>query len=137
MFLIDATLLVAAERRLDRDQRLDLVGPRLERLEAEGAGLAVHQHDARADLVDQLDIGGDDLLVGGEPARHALLHELLVGLDRKLRARIGRALALSAFHEPIGPTRKRSHGSPSGSATGSPWKVGVQPERPRSTASEM
>ena len=62
MFLSAATLsLSPAERRLDRDQRLDLVGPRLSHLEAERAGLAVHQHDAGADLVDQLDIGGDDL----------------------------------------------------------------------------
>src|SRR5262249_25826598 len=41
-----------------------------------------------------LDIGGDDLIVGGEPARHALLHELLVGLDRELDAGISRAFGL-------------------------------------------
>jgi hypothetical protein len=85
---------VAAERRLDSNERLDLVGSRLEHLVAERPRLAVHQHHARADFVHELDIGGDDLIIGGEPARHALLHELLVGLDRKLDAGIGRALGL-------------------------------------------
>ena len=51
----------------------------------------MHQHHARADFVHELDVGGDDLIVGGEPTRHALLHELLVRLDRKLDARIDRA----------------------------------------------
>src|SRR4051812_25561617 len=85
---------VAAQRRLHRDQRLDLVGPRFQHLVAERAGLAVHHDHAGADLVDQRDIGGHDLIVGGEPARDALLHELVVGIDRKLCAWIGRALAL-------------------------------------------
>src|SRR5262249_56304506 len=57
-------------------------------------GLAVHQHDARADLVDQLDVSLDDLVVGRGPARDALLEELIIGLHRKLRARIGRALGM-------------------------------------------
>src|SRR5262249_9170326 len=87
-------VLVAAERRLDRHQGLDLVRASLRHLKAERAGLAVHHDDARAHFVDQLDIGRDDLIVGRGPARHALFHELLVGLDRELHADIGRALGL-------------------------------------------
>ena len=44
--------------------RLDLVGALLGDLEAERAALAVQQHHAGADLVDQREIGGDDRLVG-------------------------------------------------------------------------
>src|SRR5215212_6472449 len=44
---------VAAERWLDRDQSLHLVRPSFQHLVTEAPGLAVHQHDARADLVDQ------------------------------------------------------------------------------------
>src|SRR5215510_12464152 len=76
---------VAASGRLYGHQRLDLVGPRRQRLEAERTRLAVHQDYARAHLVDQREIAGHDWLVGAEPARHTLLHELLVGLGRKLR----------------------------------------------------
>src|ERR1700682_5710743 len=43
---------IADAGRLDRDQRLDLVGPGLRRLEAEGTGLAVKQDDARTEPVD-------------------------------------------------------------------------------------
>ncbi len=85
---------VTAERGLDSNQRLDLVRSRFRDLEAEGARLAVHHHDAWTDLVHQRDVGSNNCIIGGGPARHALLHELLVGLDRKLRARIGRSLGL-------------------------------------------
>ena len=44
-----------ARRGLDRDDRLDLVGPLLGDLEAERAALAVQQHHAGTDLVDQRD----------------------------------------------------------------------------------
>jgi hypothetical protein len=52
----------AAERRLDATNALTFFRPGFGHLEAEGAGLAVHHHDAGADLVDQCDIGGDDRL---------------------------------------------------------------------------
>ena len=45
------------------------------------------QQYARANLVDQRHVGGDDRLVGREPARHRLLHVVVIRLDRKLRAR--------------------------------------------------
>ena len=45
-------------RGLDRDQRLDLVGPRLRHLEAELPGLRMEQDHARADAVDQRRVGG-------------------------------------------------------------------------------
>ena len=88
----------ARGRRLDRDDRLDLVRPLLRDLEAERAALAVQQQHAGADLVDQREIGGDDRVVGGEPARHRLLHVILVGLDRELAA--GQQLALGRIGVP-------------------------------------
>ena len=54
--------------------------------EAEIAALAVHHHDAGADLVDELRIGGDGGRVRGGPARHHLLDEIVVALDRELVA---------------------------------------------------
>src|SRR5258707_6442181 len=74
---------------LDRNERLDLIGPRLRHLEAELAGLRMEQDYAGADPVHQRGVRGDDGVVRGGPARHALLDEVLVFLDRKLAARHG------------------------------------------------
>ena len=78
--------LVARNRRFDRHDGLDLVGPCLGHGETEPAGLAVKQQDAGTDLVDQRGVGRDDRCVGVGPARHDLLGEIVVGLDRKLAA---------------------------------------------------
>src|SRR5262249_20055180 len=75
---------VAGGRRLDRDDRFDLVGALLRDLETERAALAVQQQYAGADLVHQRDVGVDDRLVGGWPAPHRLLHVVFVGLDWNL-----------------------------------------------------
>src|SRR4029077_13967406 len=72
---------------LDRDQRLDLVRPRLRDLEAKGAGLAVEQDNAGTDPVDLRNIGRDDRIIGGGPARNVLLDEILVSFVWKLAAR--------------------------------------------------
>jgi len=40
------------------------------------------------DLVDERGVGADDRLVGGGPARHALLDEIVVALDRELDRRV-------------------------------------------------
>ena len=83
---------IAGARRLDRDDALDLVRPRFRDLQAERAALAVQQQHARADLVDQRDVGRDDGVVGRQPARHRLLHVIVVGLDRELAPGQHRAL---------------------------------------------
>src|SRR5437588_302715 len=80
-------LRVADTCGLDRDERFDLVGPRLRHLEAELPRLRVKEDHARAHLVDQRDVSADDRVVGGGPARHVLLHEIVVGLDRELARR--------------------------------------------------
>ena len=95
---------IARGRRLHRDDRLDLVRALLRDLEAKRAALAVQQQHARADLVHQRHIGGDDGVVGRQPARHRLFHIVVVGLDRELaagqhpalgRIRIPRAFAIA------------------------------------------
>ena len=52
--------------RLDREDRLDLIGPRIRHRPSEGAGLRVHHQDRRADLVDQGHqcIAVEELLLG-------------------------------------------------------------------------
>src|SRR5260221_6732095 len=80
-------LRIAYPRGLDRDQRLHLVRPRLRHLEAELPGLRVKEDDTRTHAIDERDICADDRLVGRRPARHALLHEIVVGLDRELHVR--------------------------------------------------
>ena len=77
---------VALPRRLDGDQRLDLVGPRLRHLEAELPSLRVEQDHAGTHLVDERGVGGDDRIVGRRPARHDLAHEVVVAVDRELAA---------------------------------------------------
>ena len=89
---------VACARRFDRDDRLDLVRALLRDLEAERAALAVQQQHAGADLVHQREVGVDDRLVGGEPARHRLLHVIVVGLHRELVS--GQHLALGRISVP-------------------------------------
>src|SRR5207247_2231997 len=79
-------LRVALSRRLDGDQRLHLVGPRLRHLEAELPGLRMEQDHARTHLVDERGVRGDDRVVGRRPARHDLAHEVVVALDRELAA---------------------------------------------------
>ena len=76
-------------RRLDRDQRLHLVGRGERRVEAEVAALAVHDDHAGADLLHELVVGGLDLRVGRRPARHALLDELIERVGREELARQG------------------------------------------------
>jgi hypothetical protein len=65
---------------------------------AERAALAVRQHHARADLVHQRQIARHNGVVGDEPARHLLLHVVLVGLYRELAA--GEHLALGRVGVP-------------------------------------
>ena len=60
----------ARRRRLDGDNRLELVGPLLRDLERKRRALAVRQHNARTDLVDQRDIRRDDWCISRQPARH-------------------------------------------------------------------
>src|SRR5882762_2036124 len=45
------------------------------------------ENHAGTDLVHQRGVGADNRLVCGGPARHVLLHEIVVGLDRKLARR--------------------------------------------------
>ena len=86
--------------RLDRDQRLHLVG-RVERGgEAEVAALAVHHDDARAHLLHQRVIGLLRRGVVGRPARNALLAELVERLDRELLALERLALAADFVRRP-------------------------------------
>src|SRR5881396_274509 len=91
-------LRVADPRGLDRDERLHLVGPRLRHLEAELPRLRVKENHAGTDLVHQRGVGADDRLVGGRPARHALLHEIVVDLDRELH--VGHQLPLRRIGAP-------------------------------------
>ena len=79
MFFSTSALVGVAEAGgLDRDQRLHLVGPCLRHLEAELPAWRVEEDDARTDLVDARGIRGDDRIVGGGPARHVLLGEIVV-----------------------------------------------------------
>src|SRR6267378_209038 len=80
-------LRVAHPRRLHRDERLDFVGPRLRHLEAELPRLRVKENHAGAHAIHQRRIRADNRLVGRRPARHVLLHETVVGLDRELAGR--------------------------------------------------
>ena len=70
-------------RGLDRDQRLHLVGRGEGGVEAEVTALAVHNDHTRADFLDELVVGSLGLGVRGRPTGHALLEELVEGLDRE------------------------------------------------------
>ncbi len=88
MFLSAAALALSpATAGSTATSALILSGRACATLKPNAAALAVKQHDAGTDFVDQRGIGGDDRVVGVEPARHDLLHEIVVGLDRKLGAR--------------------------------------------------
>ena len=63
-------------------------------------GLAVHDHDARTDLLHQRIVGAEGRGIVGDPARHALLHELIEGIDGKLHAVVGRATAADFVARP-------------------------------------
>src|SRR6266571_3395799 len=105
------------------------------------SSLRVEEDHARAHLVDERGVSADDRLVGRRPARHVLLDEIVVALDRELAVRHQPLLrGIRAVGARALPDAEALEGIGFGENTGSPLKMSgyiAQPARPRSTASEL